>query len=116
MIENVTKEVILAENAESADTFISRQKGLLGRKEFQRGEAMVIEPCTGIHTLGMKFSIDVLFLDGTGRVIGMRKGVTPYHFTPFFWRAERAVELPVSTIDDSRTDIGDLIRIEEISR
>jgi uncharacterized membrane protein (UPF0127 family) len=115
-IENVTKKVTLADKAGIADTCGSRLKGLLGRKDLPKGDGLVIDPCTGIHTIGMKFNIDVLFLDRSSCVIGLRKGITPNHFTRIFWKAKRAVELPVETIEDSATDIGDLIRIEEKTR
>jgi len=112
-IENATKEVTLADEAGIADTFFGRLKGLLGRKDLPKGDGLVIDPCTGIHTVGMKFGMDVIFLDRSSCVIGLRTGIAPNHLTRIFWKAKRAVELPVATIEDSGTDIGDLIRIEE---
>ncbi len=112
MIRNRTKNRVIAEKVEIANTFFSRLRGLLGRHELQRGEALVIEPCNSIHTIGMKFSIDALFLDGDGRVVALRRDIRPYRFTRIFRNAKRVVELPVSTIEDSRTSIGDHIDIE----
>jgi uncharacterized membrane protein (UPF0127 family) len=112
MIRNRTKNRVIAEKAEIADTFFSRLKGLLGRRELHQGEALVIEPCNSIHTVGMKFSIDALFLDDECRVVALRRDIRPYRFTRVFRRAKRVVELPVSTIEGSSTSIGDQIDIE----
>jgi uncharacterized membrane protein (UPF0127 family) len=115
-VRNASKGVVLANRALLADTFVGRLKGLLGRKNLPKGEGLIIEPCSGVHTIGMRFSIDVLFLDVENRVIGLRRGIRPYRFTRLFRKARRVVELPVSTIDDSRTDVGDSISIEATSR
>jgi len=112
MIRNRTKNIVIAERAEIAATFFSRLRGLLGREILREGEALVIEPCNSIHTIGMKFSIDALFLDRESRVVGLRQDVRPNRFTRVFRKAKRVVELPVSTIENSRTSIGDRIDIE----
>ncbi len=44
-------------------SLFARMRGLLGRKSLGPDTAMVIDPCSSIHTLGMRFAIDVLFLD-----------------------------------------------------
>ncbi len=112
MIRNLTKGAVLADRVEMANTFFGRLKGLLGRSELRKGDALVIEPCSSIHTVGMKFSIDVLFLDKRSRVVGLRKCVDPFRFTRVFWRARQAIELPASSIDDTNTGMGDIIDID----
>jgi uncharacterized membrane protein (UPF0127 family) len=112
MVVNTTKDVILADKVEMADSFFRRLKGLIGREGLNASEALIIEPCSSIHTVGMKFSIDVLFLDKEDRVVGIRKNIRPYRFTRVFWKANRVVELPASSIVNSNTDIGDLIKID----
>lgn len=54
-------------SAELATGQRSRRKGLLGRTSFSG--ALVIQPCNWIHTIGMKFAIDVAFVDRNGNVI-----------------------------------------------
>lgn len=60
-----------------ANTFISRLIGLLSRKSLADGEALLLVPCASIHTFGMRFSIDVLFLDAKNRVLGYADDVMP---------------------------------------
>jgi uncharacterized protein len=60
-----------------ADTFWSRLIGLLGRRSLGLGEGLLLDPCSSIHTMGMRFSIDVVFLDRAGRVLGFADDVVP---------------------------------------
>ncbi len=62
----VSEARVLA-SAELADTRASRRRGLLGRESVDG--ALVIRPCRAVHTLGMKFPIDVAFVDSDGVVM-----------------------------------------------
>ena len=54
-------------SAELAETRSARRRGLLGRSELEG--ALVIRPCRAVHTIGMKFPIDVAFVDANGVVM-----------------------------------------------
>ena len=54
-------------SAERADDRRSRRRGLLGRRSIDG--ALVLSPCRAVHTIGMRFDIDVAFLDGDGVVV-----------------------------------------------
>jgi uncharacterized membrane protein (UPF0127 family) len=64
-------------NIRIAKTFTSRLRGLLGHCSPGPGEALLIKPCRSIHTFGMNYTIDVVFLDEAGRVL-MQKTVKPF--------------------------------------
>lgn len=51
-----------------ADSFFSRLAGLLFSPLLLPGEGLLIVPCAAVHTAFMRFSIDVVFLDGAGRI------------------------------------------------
>lgn len=53
----------------SAADFWSRLRGLLGRAQLQEDEGLWIRPCNSVHTFGMTYAIDVLFLDKEQRVV-----------------------------------------------
>jgi uncharacterized membrane protein (UPF0127 family) len=57
----------IAERVELAASWWNRLRGLIGRKEFCAAQALVLRPCSAIHTIGMRFPIDVLFLDPGGQ-------------------------------------------------
>lgn len=60
-----------------ADTFLSRLIGLLSRSGIGVGEGLLITPCASIHTFFMRFTIDVIFLDNTNKVLGFSSSVKP---------------------------------------
>ena len=75
------------------ETSRERMRGLLGRKELPRGVAMSFEPCRLLHTIGMRFPIDIAFLDRDGRVVRTFENVKPGR--AWIWgglRARRAIE------------------------
>ncbi len=94
-----------------ADTALRRMKGLLGRRSFQAGRALVINPCNSIHTLFMRFSIDVLFLGKDNRVVRPISFIKPFRFSPVCFSAYMAIEFPAGTIQATRTQEGDIISI-----
>jgi uncharacterized protein len=52
-----------------ADSFATRALGLLVGAPLGAAEALLIEPCSSIHTFGMRYPIDVVFLDGDARIV-----------------------------------------------
>jgi uncharacterized membrane protein (UPF0127 family) len=69
-----------------------RMRGLLGRDGLPVGELLLLDPCGSIHTFGMRFSIDTLFLDAQWRVVGVRRGLRPNRMAWGGWRARRTLE------------------------
>ncbi len=94
-----------------ADTMGKRLKGLLGRSGLDEDTCMVIAPCNCIHTMGMKFSIDVLFLDEQGRIIRIIEDMRPGRISPIVRKSKRVVEMLSSNENKDRWDIRDLIEI-----
>lgn len=59
----------VASSVEVATTRRARRRGLLGRDALGAGCAFVLAPCWMVHTIGMRFPIDVVFIDDDGRVV-----------------------------------------------
>jgi len=68
---------VFAEEVEVATGFFDRLRGLLGRSEMRDGAAMVIEHCGSVHTVGMRFPIDLIFLDKDWKVVCVKRDVKP---------------------------------------
>jgi uncharacterized protein len=84
---------IVCERCVVADSFWTRLKGLLGRRELPAGEGLLIVPTNSIHMFFMRFPIDAVFLDGDLRVLAVRPEVGPWRTVGH--RGARAVlELP----------------------
>ncbi len=101
----------LAAYMETARSLLDRMKGLLGKSSLQPGEALLIKPCNGIHTFGMRFAIDVVFLDRKNRVVALTENLRPNHMTSLHFRAASVIELPAGTIKATDTEIGSQIEI-----
>ncbi len=110
---NLTREVILATEVKLANTHYTRLRGLLGANSatFSSGRALWIVPCRCIHTIGMKFAIDAIFLDRGNRVVHTEENIKPWRMTPLCASAVSVLELPNRTISRTSTAVGDLIEI-----
>lgn len=76
-----------------AVTPFARMRGLLGRQGLDAGEALLLKPCNAIHTLGMRFAIDVRFYDRRGRLVREVLNVRPGRWWIWgTWRADCALE------------------------
>ena len=112
-VTNTTKGTILAENAVLADNFFSRLTGLLGHKSLGSGQGMVLSPSTSIHSFFMRFTFDALFVDKNKRVIAAYPDFKPFRVSKVFWGDNITIELPAGTILNSRTQIGDELKLEK---
>ncbi|MFZ5942662.1 MAG: DUF192 domain-containing protein [Bacillota bacterium] len=76
-VRNLRNNKIIGDKIELADTFYLRLKGLLGYTGLGQGEGMLLTPCSSIHCIGMKFTIDVIFVDIDKKVIWLRENMQP---------------------------------------
>lgn len=104
--------VVLATRARSAATPWSRLVGLLGRACLRPGEALHLEPCTSVHTLFMRFTIDVLYLDRDRRVVKAVPALRPFRWSWGGRHAHSALELPAGTLAATGTAHGDTLVFE----
>jgi uncharacterized membrane protein (UPF0127 family) len=111
MIRNRTRNTTIATTVEIANDPGASMKGLLGRREFPQGEALIIRHCQSIHMFFMKFPIDAIFCNDQDKVVGLCKDIKPFHLSPIFFKALYVIELPTGTITTSNTQIGDQVEI-----
>jgi len=110
---NIGKNTVLADNAELADTFLKRLIGLLNRKSLNKGEALILNPSNCIHSFFMRFTIDVIFLDKTGKVISVLPSFKPFCLSSIYFNSRTTVELPENTLKLTQTQPGDIIKITQ---
>ena len=108
-VYNKTKETFLAYRVKVADSILSRLIGLLGKRSLALDSGLWIVPSSGVHTLGMLFTIDVVFLDKNLKVVGLRELLRPFSITGLNLQADSVIELPAHTIFKRRTEIGDAL-------
>jgi uncharacterized protein len=110
---NQTRQTYLATDLALANTHWTRLRGLIGRAadDFGNGSGIWITPCRGVHTLGMAFAIDVIYLDRSLKVVDVQSAVRPWRFTPVRLRAASVLELPCHMAAETKTEVGDTIVI-----
>ena len=106
---NHSRKTELATMVETANSFWKRLRGLLGRRALENGEGLWIVPCRGVHTHGMTFDIDVLFLDANLRVLACEEHFKPGRISGLRWGAKSVLELSAGSVRRSGTCIGDKI-------
>lgn len=106
---NQTRGTLLAGEVRVASNFFSRLKGLLGTASLAPGTGIFITPCSQIHMFGMKYSIDVVFLDKNNTVVGLAENIGPGKVSRTFIKARGCLEIPAGTASDTSTEVGDII-------
>ncbi len=107
-VHNLSKNTCLGQEIMQADGYWKRLQGLLGKKELKLGEGMLLIPCKAVHSISMRFSLEVIYLDGSNRVIHIMT-LRPNRFGPYIRHAYQVLELPVNAVSNSRTAVGDLL-------
>lgn len=105
-----TGEVVVPE-LEIAATVWQQSIGLIGRRKFPAGSGLWISPCNGIHTFGVRFPIDVLFLDREGHLLRIVRAVPPCRVVGPVRHARTVVELPAQFASASRLVPGTRLTI-----
>jgi len=108
---NLTKGNVVASRLAVATTWPARRKGLLGRTSLEAGEGMLLEPCRSVHTVGMKFPIDIVFLDRARRVVALFANVKPGVLNRSCRKARSTLELPAGSIAAKRIEVGDTLEV-----
>lgn len=115
-VYNKSRETFLATEAEVANTYLRRLVGLLGKSAnwARPGRGMWILPSRGVHTIGMLFPIDVIFLDRLKRVVQLEECVRPFSISRVSLNASSVLELPAHTVFRTGTRVGDILEIDRI--
>jgi uncharacterized membrane protein (UPF0127 family) len=110
---NRTRATYLATELLIARTHWTRFRGLMATDaaRFRPGQGLWISPCRGVHTLAMRFPIDVVYLDRERIVIHLEQGLKPWRMAAILIRAASVIELPAGMIEDSQTVLGDQVDI-----
>lgn len=110
---NKTRETFVATDAIVADSYLRRLVGLLGKtKRWARlGAGLWIKPSRGVHTIGMLFPIDLIFLGKEKEVVEVEEFVRPFRISRVSLKATSVLELPPHTIYRTGTKIGDQLEI-----
>ena len=116
-VYNKTRETFVATEAAVANSYVRRLVGLLGKtKRWARfGCGLWIIPSRGVHTIGMLFPIDLIFLSKDKEVVHIEEFVRPFRISRVSLKAASVLELPAHTIYRTGTRVGDRLEISPLN-
>lgn len=110
ILVNKTRQLEVLSKVETAETFFTRLKGLLGRESLESGSGLLIKPCNSIHCFFMKFPIDVAFVDKDHKVIKVLPGMKPFSTSPIVTGAKFVIEANAGEFNE-KLEKGDTVEI-----
>ena len=113
IVTNVARGTVVGETIEVAANATQKVKGLLGRECLEDGQGLLFKGAGSLHTLFMRFPIDVIYTDKHGKVVKLARSVRPFKLVAAPLRCHYALELPAGAILASKTQVGDHLRFEE---
>ena len=117
-IYNKTRETFVATEATVADSYLRRLVGLLGKTKrwAQLGRGLWIVPSRGVHTIGMMFPIDLIFLSKEKEVVHVEEHLRPFRISAVSLKATSVLELPAHTVFRTGTQVGDRMEIARLNK
>jgi uncharacterized membrane protein (UPF0127 family) len=109
---NISRQSFINLGVSVADTPLARLRGLLGRFKLRADEAVWVVPSRGIHTFGLSFHIDVIYLDSQCQVLHLIEHLGPLRIAPLRFGCASVLELPAGSIYKSGTQVGDRLLIQ----
>ena len=107
IVRNITRNTLLADHCDMADTFFARFKGLQLKRNLPSGCGLLITPCSSIHMFFMRFPIDAIFFDTNRTVLYIEESIKPWRISKLVKGSRSVLELPAGTASATGTKPGD---------
>ena len=110
MIRNRSNARLICRSELYAESFFQRLTGMLTRKFSESLDGIVFPDCDAVHTFGMRFALDIIFVDrNNNSIVSIFRNVKPWKVAAAGRRNCLAVELPAGFIDDNLCKTGDIL-------
>ncbi len=110
---NKTKNIQIANNIKLANNVFTRLVGLLNKSCLAEDEGLLIQSCRSIHSFGMRFNFDAVFLDKNNKVKHIIKNMKPWRFSNIVFSADKILELAAGVVDKTKIEINDILEFVE---
>jgi uncharacterized membrane protein (UPF0127 family) len=114
LVRNQTRDTVLGDAIDLADTSATRRTGLLKHERLDEGQGLWIVPCESVHTFFMKFPIDLVYVDKQKKVRKVRHAVPAWRLSMCL-SARSILELPPGTAERTGTQVGDQLVFETLA-
>ncbi len=113
LLKNETRASVIAKRVHLCRNLFDRLRGLLGTQTLGDDETCWLIPCNSVHTLGMRYPIDVYFLNKKNQIVSMIENLAPNKISPLVWDAHSVLEFKSGAA--RMAQIGDQLLWEEKS-
>lgn len=100
-VKHIKSNKILGENIKEAKSFMDRLIGLMFKDSMEGMDGLMLDPCRSIHNCFVRFPIDVIFINKQNEVVKVIRNFAPWRFSWIYFKAQKTLELPAGTVDDS---------------
>lgn len=107
------KSILVGEHIGLANTSLTRFFGLMGKRPLAPGSGILIRPSSGVHTMFMRFAIDVIGLDRQLRVVKLWPQLRPWRMTSINLRVHSVLELAPGQIEQCGIVVGDQMNVAQ---
>ncbi len=111
-VVNRTRQTVLVEHGRVAADPWTRLRGLMGRRTFSAGDGLLLHGEQAIHTFGMFFPIDIVYLDSERRVLRAQRAMAAARIGPIVRGTRDILELPTGTLAATHTREGDELEFQ----
>lgn len=111
-VKNERTDDTIAGSVAVADNPWTRMKGLLGKKGLPDAEALLIRPCSSVHTYFMRFDLDVIFLDRDNQVLKVVRDLRTFRFSGAR-RSHSVIEFGAGALAGIDIEPGDRLLLDE---
>lgn len=94
-----------------ADNFLTRLKGLMGSKTLSSFDGLLLKPCKQVHTIGMRYSLSIWYVDKKLRIIKIVDDLKPYKISPYVNDSHLIIEFPRRWAEITGSKEGDLLDV-----
>ena len=112
LIHFQTRKVIASE-IRVADRFLTRLRGLLFTQQLEKGRGLWLKPCQSVHTFGMQYAIDLIFLNRKNQTVKLVNHLKPNRTMAGGSEAWSAIEIPAGTLNEIKIAVGDTVILLE---
>ena len=111
LVSETTGKTVVAE-LRVADGFWSRLIGLQFRRPLPADAGLLLVPCNSVHTCFLRFPIDVVFLDGKGSILAIRRHLRPWRLA---WGPRKSYAVLEVLAGSADVNPGEKLRVEPAS-
>ncbi|MBC7233040.1 MAG: DUF192 domain-containing protein [Chloroflexi bacterium] len=108
---HVDRQCLIVHNLEIARDVRSRTRGLIGHAPLEPGQALLLPHSRWIHTFGMSFPIDVIYVDGKWRIVALTENLPPRRIDRPVLRAQGVIEMKAGEIRRLGLSVGEHLEL-----